>query len=66
MGTYVSLQTLVHFSWDRSNGWRCSKRPGCDIFLDYVASYGVSATSNIDPQPPCHHLECTKIRNVHR
>lgn len=34
-------ETLVHFSWDRGNGWRCSKRPGFDLFLDYVASYGL-------------------------
>jgi hypothetical protein len=34
-------ETLVHFEYDRSSGWRCMKRPYVDAFLDYLALGGL-------------------------
>jgi len=31
--------TLCHLEWDRKNGWRASKRPGVDVFLNRLAPY---------------------------
>lgn len=34
-------ETLVHFEYDRSTGWRCMKRPYLDAFLDYLSLGGL-------------------------
>lgn len=34
-------ETLVHFEYDRSSGWRCMKRPYLDAFLDYLSLGGL-------------------------
>ena len=34
-------ETLVHFEYDRTHGWRCLKRPYIDTFLDYLALGGL-------------------------
>jgi hypothetical protein len=51
-------ETMVHFSWDRANGWRCIKRPGFDEFLDYLAVY-------VPSLPPCLLREGREISQMH-